>query len=332
VYRLIALSFALLTANVASAQPVCVNTATQFRDALAAAETNGKADDIRLQIGVYSASAQQPFAFTVKEPHGITISGGWGGPFGGCIAQTTSTNPSTVLDGGGSINALRISVTITHAVVPISVSYLAVRNGRSVTGTATDAAGIAIVGVADSAPVILVDRIVAEQNVGTGVAAAVYLASDHGFVRFTNSIIRANQTANAAAVSILSNAGGSALHHLSILNNNRTTSGGAVEWWGSAPGQMKSSLIWGTTGSNGDLHPDARVQYTNNRYQTLIGAFGATSSGNAVLAAPQLDQFHRPAVGSPLREVGGTSVGTRDVFNQPRKLGGASDIGAAEGV
>jgi hypothetical protein len=191
---------------------------------------------------------------------------------------------------------------------------------------------MAIVGAADSAPVILVDRIIAEQNVGTGVAAAVHLSSDHGFVRFTNSIVRANQTENAGAVAILSNLGGSALHHLSLLNNNRTTFGGAVEWWGTAPGQLKSSLIWGTIGSNGDLQPVARVQYTSNRYQTLIGAFGAASSGNAVLAAPQLDQFHRPAVGSPLREVGGNSVGPRDVYSQPRKLGGASDIGAAEGI
>lgn len=331
-YRLIAMSLALLSANVVSAEPVCVNTPTQFRDALAAAASNGKADEIRLMAGVYTASAQQPFAFTVSEPHGITISGGWGGPFGGCVVQVIGPSASTVLDGGGSTTALRISVTRLHTVVPISVSFLRVRNGRSVTGAATDAAGIAIVGVANSAPVILVDRIVAEQNVGTSVAAAVYLSSDHGFVRFTNSIVRANQTENAGAVSILSNAGGSALHNLSILDNNRTTSGGAVEWWGTAPGQMRSSLIWGTTGSNGDLQPAARVQYTNNRYQTLIGAFGTTSSGNAVLAAPQLDQFHRPAVGSPLREVGGNIVGSRDVYNQLRNLGGASDIGAAEGL
>jgi hypothetical protein len=151
-------------------------------------------------------------------------------------------------------------------------------------------------------------------------------------VRFTNSIVRLNQTQSMGAVTILSNQGASTLHNLTLLFNTRTTVGGAIEWLGSAPGQMTGSLIWGNSGGgSADLAPYARIQYTNNRYNTLIGTFGSTSTDNFQLSAPQLDAMHRPAAGSPLRDAT-WGVGTKDVYGNSRRINVYADIGAAEGL
>ncbi len=331
IHSIVALSVALIAGNSAFAATHCVSTASEFRNALYVSAYNGEADDIRLKSGVYYANSAAPFYLTLSELHGIKISGGWvSAQFLSC-AFTSGNAMLTVLDGMNSTTVLRIVVFSTHAIVPVTVEGLTVRNGRN-NGGGTDGAGLQIGGIAESSQLITVDRVIAENNTGTGFAPAVGLSSDQHFIRFSNSIVRLNQTANAPAIHIHSNNGGSSLHSLTVLFNHSTTlNNAAVEWGGSGVGQMTDSLVWGNTGGTGDLFPSTRIQFSNNRYGTATTAFGQTSFGNFAVAAPQLDSLHRPAAGSPLRDQA-WGVGTKDIYGNQRRINVYADIGAAEGL
>ncbi len=323
---------ALFVPGAAFAATHCVGNATDLRNALDAAESNSEPDEIRIRPGVYYGTSSFPFEAIIAEPHGIAIGGGWTGPSSSCLV-TTGDASLTTLDGMNSTTVLRIRLTTQHAVVPITVEGLTLRHGYSPSGFNHYAAGLSISGSSNGAANIVVDRIIVEDNTGTNVAPAVGLSSDDGFIRFSNSIVRWNDTQHIGAINVLANGGGSALLGLTVLANTRVSGTGALTWSGTAPGQLVSSLVWGNT-SGADVLGLADVQYAWVRYGSLTGTPMSTSSNHAVEPAPQLDAMHRPVATSPLRDVlpAFVGAGAKDVYGQPRKLGSASDIGAAEGI
>ncbi len=322
----------LTCANLCFAATHCVSTATQFRTALSSSSNNGEFDEIRLRSGVYFGTSSLPFSIDISEPHGIKISGGWNTLLLNPCAYTSGNATLTVLDGSSSATALRVRVFVAQTNVPITVEGLTFRNGKMLNGASNDAAGLAITSMADGAPFIAVDRIIAENNTSSGYATAVSLSSDLGFIRFTNSIVRTNQTVNTAAVNIHTNQGGSSLHHLTVVNNNLSSVVGAVHWIGASQGHLKHSLVWNNTGA-GDLYANPNVLYFGNRYGVLSGLlFPFPSDGNIVEPAPLLDSLSRPAVGSPLRDKTWGFIGTKDVYGNARRINGSADIGAAEGL
>lgn len=324
---IVALCFALIAGNSALAATHCVSNANEFRNALSVSGSNGEADDIRLKSGVYYANQSAPFRLNLSELHGIKISGGWASLAFSSCALASGNATLTVLDGMNSTTALRVFVASTNAIVPVTVEGLTVRNGRS---TTSDGAGLSISGTFEDSALVSVDRIIATGNIGTGFAPVVELASDQHFIRFSNSIVRSNQTGSAPAISILTNEGGSSLHGLTVLFNNSTFDS-AVGWNGVGMGQMTNSLIWGNTGGGVDIFPNPRIQFSHNRYGTTSSSFSQTSFGNLAETAPQLDSLHRPAAGSPLRDqVWG--IGVEDVYGNQRRINGYADIGAAEGL
>lgn len=326
------LALCLLPAS-SFAATFCASTATQLRDALSAAASNGEADDIRLTRTTFSGSSAAPFQLFLGEAHGVRISGGWSLLGGSTCWMQTHDATRTVLDGGLSAPALRILVTSTHTIVPVTVEGLTLRNGYS---SSSEASGLSITGFADGAPSIVVDRVIVHSNAsGQDNIPAVYLTSDDSFIRFSNSIVRHNTTLDAPAIFVLSNAGGTALHNLSVIYNTRQGFGESTEVLGIAPTQINNSLFFGTSGG-GDLGANGAVRYYNVRYGTgsdpvLLNQLGFN---NYVIADPKLlsPTVPRPLIDSPLRNIGGNTVATRDAFGQLRTLGGYADVGALEYV
>ncbi len=323
-----ALVLAWCLAGSVSAATFCVRNATEFRAALTTAASNGEFDDIRLRTGSYYAGASAPFHLDINEPFGVKISGGWSALPGldNCVL-TQGDARSSVLDGMGSAPALTVWIFNKTVGLPVTVEALTLRNGR-LDGGNGDGAGLTIAGSSEAAPLILVDRIIAEGNTGTKFASAVALSSNL-VVRLTNSIVRSNTMQDNGAIHVHSNYGGVSLHGLTVLFNQRGTAGPAVEWQSLFGGGMTSSLVWGNTGGT-DLAPSPGIVFLDNRYGTTSQPLTSPSATNQALAAPQLDALHRPAPGSPLRDhVWG--FGEKDVYGGPRRINGWSDIGAAEG-
>jgi hypothetical protein len=324
-------AFSLLPASCLAAT-FCASTSTQLRDALSTAASNGEADDIRLTRTTFSGSSTAPFQLYLGEAHGVRISGGWSLLGATCWMQTFDAT-RTVLDGGLSAPALRILVTSTHAVVPVTVEGLTLRNGYSFS---SEASGLSVTGIADGAASIVVDRVIVHSNAsGQDNIPAVYLTSDDSFVRFSNSIVRHNTTLDAPAIFVLSNAGGTAMHNLSVLYNTRQGLGESIEVLGIGPSQISNSLFFGTSGG-GDLGGNGIVRYYNVRYGTGGDPVLLNQQGfnNYVITDPKLQSptTPRPLFDSPLRNVGGNTVATREAFGQPRILGGYADVGALEYV
>lgn len=329
---IVALSVALIAGNSAFAATHCVSTANEFRTALSVSRTNGEADDIRLKTGVYYANSAAPFHLYFSEPHGIKISGGWASLGFTSCAFTSGNATLTVLDGMNSTTVLRIGLHVPQTIVPITVEGLTVRYGKSSGSDGSSGAGLEIVSYAEDSPSVTVDRVIAEYNTGTGLASAVAITSDLHFVRFSNSIVRLNQTEDGPAIRILTNRGASSLDGLTVLFNSRSsTNYTAVEWNGSGVGQMTDSLIWGNTGGTADLDFNPRIQFSRNRYGTALTDFGDNNVDNIAVTAPQLDTLLRPAAGSPLRDQT-WGIGSKDVYGKPRRINGYADIGAAEGL
>jgi hypothetical protein len=322
-----------LAGNV-SAATFCVGTATEFRNALLTASTNGQADDIRLRSGTYLATPAARFEMILSEAHGVRISGGWTNTGFIPCTSTTGSATQTILDGSNSTFALRVVLFGAFDNVPIAVEGLTVRNGYAFNALNSGyASGLSIAGTADGGAVVTVDRIIAEYNVSNSVTPAVSLTSDLHAIRLTNAIVRYNQTEIASPVVIHTNCGASAIQNLSALFNSRSSpNGGAVDWTGSTPaGHMTASLLWGNTGGQGDLVPNPKIRYDNNRYGTGTALFGSSSTGNLAITSVQLDSLHRPTLASPLRDKS-RGVGAKDVYGNPRRYNGSADIGAAEGL
>ncbi len=215
------LAASMLLAPVAATAAIhCVSDASQFRAALAAAVDNGEADDIRLTRTTFYASSTAPFRIHQTEAHSLRISGGWSGiGSGSCILQSYDAT-RTILDGSYRTQVLDILILGSHAMVPVTVDTLTLRNGRSNGGFAS---GLSVGGLLDGAPIVIVERIIVHDNVSTQEnVSAVSLDSDDHFVRFSNSIVRQNTTINVPAVSMLSNDGGAALNHVSLIYNTGT--------------------------------------------------------------------------------------------------------------
>lgn len=311
----------------------CASTATQLRDALSIAASNGEADDIRLTRTTFNGSSAAPFQLILGEAYGVRISGGWSLLGGATCWMPTFDATRTVLDGGLSAPALRILVTSTHAIVPVTVEGLTLRNGYSFS---SEASGLSITGIADGAASVVVDRVIVHSNTsGQDNVPAVYLTSDDNFVRFSNSIVRHNTTLDAPTIFVLSNAGGAALHNLSVIYNTRQGFGESTEVLGMGPTQISNSLFFGNTGG-GDLGSNGVVRYYNVRYGTGADPVLLNQQGfnNYVITNPKLlsPTSPRPLIDSPLRNVGANTVATKDAFGQSRILGGYADVGALEYV
>jgi hypothetical protein len=205
ILRNVLLSACVLVPVTAPAATFCATNATQFRNALAAAATNGEADDIRLSRTTFQGTAAAPFLMSFSETHGVRISGGWSVLGSVCYGQSMDATRTT-LDGGLAVPALEIVSAASHAIVPITVEGLTLRNGYTSTRPAS---GLAVVGFANGAQTVTVDRVIVHSNAaGEANTPAVRLASDHHFVRFSNSIVRDNVMVDSPAAMLLSNNGG----------------------------------------------------------------------------------------------------------------------------
>lgn len=328
ILRNVLLSACVLVPVTAPAATFCATNATQFRNALATAATNGEADDIRLSRTTFQGTAAAPFLMSFSESHGVRISGGWS-VIGGttCFGQTMDATRTT-LDGGFAVPALEVLYVGTHAIVPITVEGLTLRNGFTSTRSAS---ALVVTGFANGAPTVTVDRVIVHSSSTDQVnTPAVRLSSDHHFVRFSNSIVRDNVMVDSPAVMLLSNNGGVAALNLTMVDNSDPGQNGAILVYGIGGAMIRNSVFWENAG--GDLYAQGNVRYYNNRYGTtqvpdLLNLYGFD---NYALTDPGLDANLRPLSSSPLRNVAGTPVAARDVFGQDRKLGGYADIGAAE--
>jgi hypothetical protein len=332
-------TFAILLASLSSsvqAATFCVGSSHALSAALTTASSNNEEDDIRIASGTYYLDASTSFRADIWETHGMKIRGGYSLVTACKVASGDAS--LTILDGDGIKPVLSIRVFSEYHVVPITVSGLTIRNGLN-RGTDfghgwSSASGLSIEGFYHSAPAIVVDRVIVHNNMSTvGAAPAVRLTGENHFVRFSNSIVRHN-TSVQAPIFIHSNLGGSSLSNLSVAYNVRTGTNGSswIEWYGSAPGQVVQSVVFGNTGSTSEFGNPGGIQCN----LVLIGSGTCWNNGSpspyAIISDPQFESTTtlRPRLGSPLLNRVYDAIDTLDVYGQPRNRGGLVDIGAVE--
>lgn len=325
-----------VTPIAAPAATFCVGTSAALSAALTTASSNNEDDDIRIAAGTYYVDATTSFRADIWESKGLKIRGGYS-LLTACKAANGDASV-TILDGANLKPVLSIRVFTEHEVVPITVAGLTIRNGLN---RGSDfghnwsaASGLSIEGFYRSAPAIIVDRVIVHNNSSTVDATpAVRLTGSNHFVRFSNSIVRHNATVSAP-IFIHSNFGGSALTNLSVAYNRRSGAWGhaAVEWYGTAPGQIVQSVVFGNTGGSAEFGHGGGIQCTLVR----IGGGACVNNGSAdpyaIIADPQFESTTslRPRVGSPLHNRIYDGLGELDVYGQPRNRGGLVDLGAVE--
>jgi hypothetical protein len=325
----------ILLSSAVPAATFCVGSSAALSAALTTASSNNEDDEIRIAAGTYYVGASTSFRADIGEAHGLKIRGGYA-LLTACKAANGDAS-LTILDGGGIKPVLSIRVFTEYQVVPIAVTGLTLRNGLHQGSSDqgwSGASGLSIEGFYRSAPAILVDRVIVHNNVSTiENTPAVRLTGANHFVRFSNSVVRHNATVSAP-VFIHSNFGGSALTNLSVAYNARAGSWGSasIEWFGTAPGQIVQSVIFGNTGGSVEFSPGGGIQCMQVRIGGGDCIFNGSPDPYAIIADPQFETTTnlRPRVGSPLHNRVYDSVDALDVYGQPRNRGGLVDIGAVE--
>lgn len=326
----------VLVSGAASAASFCVSSSAALSAALTTASSNNEDDEIKIVAGTYYVDSATSFMANIGEARSLTIRGGYSLLTACKVASGDAS--LTILDGGNLKPVLSIRVFTDYHIVPITVAGLTLRNGRHAGWDAghswSRASGLNIEGFYRSSPAIVVDRVIVHSNVSTVEATpAVNLTGANHFVRFSNSIVRHNNTVSAP-VHIHSNYGGSALTNLSVAYNNRTAALGAasIDWFGTAAGQIVQSVIFGNTGGSvGFAHP-GNVQCSRVRVNSGSCIANGSADPYAIITDPQFESTTtlRPRIGSPLHHQDFDSVDALDVYGQPRNRGGLVDIGAVE--
>lgn len=322
-------------ASPATAAVFCVDSESTAQAALDTARTNGQADYIKFESGVYTlASGLDYLTNQAGSDHKALILSGGFNP--GCSQR----NGSTFLDGQEQVQPLRFSFTGADLVY---VDHLTLFRGMTEAGSyyggnmqvyMYDQAGGAKL-VIDSVRFLYGN---AETNTG-----GLYVTG-WGTVTVTNSLFAGNSAGQTPAVSINLNG---PLH----FTNNTVTGNiadavdprpivyayahGASHFW------FSNNIIWGNDNASTDLslYPEGTYDLVSNDIGAYSGTLGATSGGN-VSVDPQFAGcgflcFDKPLKrSSPLVDAGNDAppggLTATDALGVPRVIGPHVDMGAYE--
>jgi hypothetical protein len=229
----------------------CVSDATGLQAALAAAQSNGEDDTIKVVQGTYAGN----FSYTSDQGYGITMEGGY-------VPGTTCTSrvldpASTTLDGGGSGKALHLSDSSGG---DISVEGFTIQNGNSGWYGGVYAASYASSSGTPSGAVTFTNNIVTGNSATTNDAGGVYAYSysgqgPAGSITFTGNTVTGNAAGNNnGGVQASSYSGGSGTPSGAITFTNNIVTGNAA-------GNNNGGVWVASTSSSGVA---GAVTFTNN--------------------------------------------------------------------
>lgn len=323
-------ALALLLPVSAHATMFCVHTGIQLQDAMVQAGNNGIADEIRITHGI----KQHPgigVPWDITTSHDLVISGGWNA---NCSFQTGGP-VSTILVG----QTTTLAVRVVDASPTIEVSNLSVHNGL---GTMNFGAGLNVLVVGTSAPVVLIERVIARLNTHmdapTGAAVKIILegASATGQYTVRNSMFENNQ---GSGLDIALPFGATAYINNNTITANRVSQQArpAVVLHGAGLFFVANNIFAGNdTASDLWIGNTASSILRNNHVQKLAGTVG--SNLNMTTGPAMLEQdatgYWRPGNQSPVRDNGlanpAGGIGSKDIIGSSRVLGLGVDRGAVE--
>lgn len=334
-----------ITQNVQSAE-FCVGTVAELRSALATAESNFEADDIRLELGNY-ATGGLAFEYTDGNGQDLKISGGWIDFFGNdCGIQTPNEHFQTVIDGDGVSRGMDIALSGNADLEVNGLTFtdgFHVNSGGGLSVTKLNGLNTGVITIANNA--FLNNEAMFNAAMRISGAATIHVR---------NNLVIANHANNVFAVSVTqSDANGIYFNNNTVIGNtavNGQQAGVHLYVDGSSSVLVANNIL------NGNDDTDLQVVengsgnfylYNNNVDQTVMSSpqFNANNFNKPNRFQPGLLNFV-PAANSPLLDAGRTpcgqicpfptpfvnnwQLGDTDILAQLRVQGGAVDIGAFE--
>lgn len=351
----VALFTLLICLSVGSTQAAdfCVDTASEFQDALDDAAINGQNNHIKLVSGVYLTAnngvPNKGFIHQNSMPGSLTISGGWSlSGSGNCFfTRVRDSAYATVLSGSGQDQVLFIAIGNANA--DITLSNLSINNGAS-GGTSGPVGGLVIGGYTsqDLAGNVLLDRLVFIGNEGNYHAAL--LIDSAGRVDVKNSLFRNNSVniSYTASINTDSSEGVYFTNNTVTQNHSGTANGVAgvlLRNMGDGGVVSANNIFWnndfwdvvfsGTSANHHLLHNlyesatgHAGIEFGNIQTNPLFNTNYSLSDQSPAINAGLTPPENAP---NPPVELNWT-VGDYDLRSYTRTQGSSTDLGAMETV
>jgi hypothetical protein len=332
-------ALALIIAD-AQAATFCVDTGPELQQALMTAASNGEADTVKVELGIYEGSSAVAFAYSSSQNFAVTVAGGY---LPGCALQFP--DPSlTELSGSDARQVLSMQGTSASSGAQ-ALSNLTIRDGS----TSQPGAGLVIGGGAGFSGTVSVSRVVFSRNVSTSFGGGMSLYSE-GLVNILNNLFLLNRCsigncAFTATVNASSPTGFRAYFGNNTIVGNACTSGSGCSFTGARYGGSASSVFYNNVfaaNALGDLalqnFSGGSTELYNNNVVSISGTPPALMAGNIAFANPQfvdlLNDDLRPTFDSPLRNAGISEFALlhQDLAGVDRVNEFRVDIGAYENV
>jgi len=310
-------------------QTYCVNTVSEFQDALNQAETDGEESRIDVQTGTYNLSSSLVYKPTLYFiPIGkLTIEGGYGV---GCTTRVDDAS-LTVLQGDGSRflrayadNASVVVKTMTFNQVSIDVTNSVFGDECATTNIVFEFRRIKVNGGVLFVNAIICHDVVIRDSL------------------FTNGYASNSNLPSNSSISIYTVQNAPDFAETTIINS--TVIDGLVKF------QSRGGAFRGTANlynnifsrSGTEIYAEAtNIWAFNNRYDPIsftgndeFDAGSLMSGDHNISSSPDLDATYRPNANSPMRDTGTSAVPdgllSIDLYGGPRVVGSSVDRGALE--
>lgn len=322
----------------------CVDSATELRNALITAASNGQADTIQIVEGVYSVgSGAVAFPYFTNENEDLSLVGGFlAGTSPPC--SIPSRRPElTVLSGSDARVVLQLFGG-PNSSGNLSVSTLTVRDGFSTAGTA----GVFLGGGNTFSGNLSINRTIISRNISNADTGGLTVATTGGTVAVRNNLLLLNRCGTVyCAMNVTVDSSPSAQYRGFVSENtivfNQCTSGSNCNHTGArVRGSARIVVVNNAFAGNteGDLHLGSfgggSVDLYNNNFVTLTGTPPTNQAGTLNFANPGfvdiLDDDFRIRFTSPLRNTGnnGFPKMSLDLAARTRVNEAVIDIGAYE--
>lgn len=342
---LLTLALTLISFNRVSAAEFCVGTANELRAALAFAESNHEADDIRIELGIYETNGTV-FSYHDSGNHDLTISGGWIDFFGNdCGIQSPNEPFETIIDGSNSSRGMSINIS---GEADVMITDLTFSNGYF----AHTGGGLAVfnLGTIHTGQVVIEKNAFLNNEANLAAALSVY---GGGTAHIRNNLILVNHANTSDSARILNNnANGIYFNNNTVFGNtsdNMGASGVYLYVEGTSQVLVANNIL--NNNENDDLEVITMAGdyfLFNNNVDVFTGSPPTVSANNInkpnhfqgglLNYVPNSNSYlvdaGRPpcliACPFPTPFENAWSLGNEDILSQLREQGDKVDIGAFE--
>lgn len=320
----------------------CADSATELRDAMTTAASNGEDDEIRIKTGGYAGphpvNAASAFIYSLEEDFDVLLQGGWvTRNLIDCGGRLTAPEQTTL--GGSDVRTALLLISTANSAGGFALENLTIEEGE----TAGRGGGLDQVG--DYAGTLRIERVYFRDNHADGFAAGASLHGS-GSIVLRNNLFFGNRCGNrfcAAEVFVQSD---DTTTVRGFIGNNTVVANAcddAVECGGSGLGVYGNGrfVVYNNAfafNQSVDLDVNSatgNVAVLNNNLLEMSGT-PASTSGNLAVEDPQFESLlgldFRLRSESPLRDAGSAAQPPGDAdFNGFKRINGDGvDIGAFE--